>query len=150
MIVFLLVIAPALALVLAWLGWATVHENLLGWFLLLIGGAYLVGGPIYLWKHLGVLPARREETSDRSFWLIQPGFLVAILGAPLEYLYLPEILPRAIWLQMVGLVLLGVSVALHTGARLALRGQFSGHIQIQPKHQLIQSGPYRTFATLAT
>jgi protein-S-isoprenylcysteine O-methyltransferase Ste14 len=139
---FLLIMAPLMALCLAWLGFETISSNPLGWFLLFMGIAYIIGGPLYVWKWKGKPPARKEERGDRSFWLVQPGFFCAIFGAPLEYLYLPEILPRAACLQIIGLLLIGLSVVLHSWARQAIRGQFSGHLQIQPEHQLIQSGPY--------
>ena len=143
MVVFLLVFAPAFALILVWLGSQSMHTNLLGWFLILMGVAYLIGGPIYVWKRKGEAPARKEEAGDRSFWLVQPGFFFAIFGAPIEYLYLPETLPRACFMEIVGLALITVSVGLISWARQALRGQFSGHIQIQPEHKLIKNGPYK-------
>ncbi len=34
-------------------------------------------------------------------------------------------------------------IVLHSWARQAIRGQFSGHVQILPNHRLVQSGPYR-------
>lgn len=46
---FLVVCALGLAFVIAWLGWATVQTNLIGWFLLLVGGAYLIGVVIVYW-----------------------------------------------------------------------------------------------------
>jgi protein-S-isoprenylcysteine O-methyltransferase Ste14 len=140
---FLIVIAPVLALSLAWLGFATLPTNRTGWFLLFMGLAYLIGGPLYFWRRRNEPPARKEERGDLSFWLVQPGFIIAIFGAPLEYLYLPETLPRSTWMQVAGLFLVGISVVLHSWARQAIRGQFSGHLQIQPEHRLIQSGPYR-------
>jgi protein-S-isoprenylcysteine O-methyltransferase Ste14 len=142
MTTFLLVIAPLMALGLALLGVATIPANWLGWFLLFMGLAYIVGGPLYLWKRKGEPPAKKEERGDQSFWLVQPGFFIAIFGAPLEYLYLPEYLPRTSWMQVVGLVILFVSIILHSWARQAIRGQFSGHLQIQPEHKLVQNGPY--------
>jgi len=42
-IFFLVVFALGLAYVIGMLGWLTVKTNLLGWFLLLVGAAYLVG-----------------------------------------------------------------------------------------------------------
>lgn len=93
MFFFLVVVAPVLALLLAWLGFVTVSSNPLGWFLLLIGLAYAVGATIYFLKKKGETPLRKEERGDRSFWLILPGFIIAMYGAPVEFLYPPEILP---------------------------------------------------------
>jgi len=55
-----------------------------------------------LWKRKGEPPARKEERGDRSFWLVQLGFMIAIFGAPLEYLYLAELLPCPIWMPVLG------------------------------------------------
>ena len=140
---FLIVIAPVMAISLAYLGLETSHSNPSGWFLVFMGMAYAIGGPVYAWREKDKPPAQREERGDRSFWLVQPGFIIAIFGAPLEYLYLPEILPREGWIGTIGLLLVLLSVALHSSARRTIRGQFSGHLQIQPEHRLVQSGPYR-------
>jgi protein-S-isoprenylcysteine O-methyltransferase Ste14 len=140
---FLIGVAPLMALGLAYLGLATISANGMGWFLLFMGVAYTIGGPLYIWKRREEPPARKEERGDRSFWLVQPGFMITIFGAPLEYLYLADILPRPTWMPVLGWILLGASIILHSWARQAIRGQFSGHVQIQPGHQLVQSGPYR-------
>lgn len=142
MSLFLLIIVPLLALGLAYLGLTTLPTNPMGWFILLMGLSYVVGGPLYLWKRRHEPPARKEERSDRSFWLVQPGFILAVFGAPLEYLYLPQVFPHPAWLPAVGLALVFLSIALLVWARQAIRGQFSGHLQIQPEHCLIQDGPY--------
>jgi len=143
MSLFLLIMAPLMAFFLAWLGYETIPSNPLGWFLLFMGIAYVIGGPLYVWKWKGKPPARQEEKGDRSFWLIQPGFIFAIFGAPLEFLFLQEVLPRAPWMELAGLVLVGLSVVVHSWARQVIRGQFAGHLQIQQEHRLVKSGPYR-------
>lgn len=140
---FLLIAAPVLAAGLAGLGILALKTNLLGWFLLFMGVSYIVGGPLYVWKRRAEPPARQEEHGDRSFWLIQPGFILAVFGAPLEYLFLPAVLPRLLWMQLLGLLLIVAGVFLLSWARRVIRGQFSGHMRIQEDHQLIQSGPYR-------
>lgn len=48
-IFFLIVLALGLAFVIGLLGWVTVKTNLLGWFMLLIGAAYLIGTVIVHW-----------------------------------------------------------------------------------------------------
>jgi protein-S-isoprenylcysteine O-methyltransferase Ste14 len=143
MVFFLIVIAPVLALCLAYLGFATLSANSLGYFLLLMGLSYVVGGPLYAWKWKARPPARKEERGDRSFWLVQPGFIIAIYGAPLEWLFLPDTLPRTLGMQIAGWLLLSAAIGLLVWARKALAGKFSGHVQIQPDHSLVQSGPYR-------
>lgn len=139
---FLLFFTPLLAFGLAWLGFLTLKTNLLGWFLLFTGVAYIIGGPLYVWKRKGEPPARQEEHGDRSFWLIQPGFVLAVFGAPLEYLLVTALLPRLPWMQFAGLLIVIVGVFLISWARRVIQGQFSGHLRIQEGHQLVQSGPY--------
>ncbi|MBE3068100.1 MAG: hypothetical protein IMZ73_11855, partial [Chloroflexi bacterium] len=46
-ILFMLVVAPVLAICLALLGLETLGSNILGWFLLVLGIAYPAGGVIY-------------------------------------------------------------------------------------------------------
>ena len=73
-ILFLLVVAPVLAIFLALLGLETLGSNFLGWFLLVFGIAYPAGGVIYFflrrepfWKPAGRGETVTEEKGDRSF-----------------------------------------------------------------------------------
>ena len=147
---FLMIIAPAFSISLGLLGLETLDANILGWFLLVLGIAYPAGSVIYYFIHRGpfwISPrnskATREEKGDRSFWLILPGFLVVFFASPLEWMYLPAVLPRAFWMQIAGLVLILAAVVLRIWARAQLRGLYSGHVEVQADHRLIQSGPYR-------
>jgi protein-S-isoprenylcysteine O-methyltransferase Ste14 len=149
-ILFLLIIAPALALYLALIGLETTGSNLVGWFLLLLGIAYPVGGVIYyflrhepFWKASGDRKPSREERGDASFWLILPGFIIAFLAPPHEWIFMNAVLPRTICMQIGGLVLILLAVALLIWARAHIRGQYSGHVEVQKEHHLITSGPYR-------
>jgi protein-S-isoprenylcysteine O-methyltransferase Ste14 len=146
--IFLTVFAPLLALSLAYLGLITIPLNSTGWFLVLMGLAYLIGLPVYLWKNktedlFGTSRAVKVEGQNKSFWLVQPGFVLAIYGAPLEYLLLPAVLPRLQMMQAAGWILLAASILLFIWARRALYGQFSGHLQVQEGHRLVTGGPYR-------
>jgi protein-S-isoprenylcysteine O-methyltransferase Ste14 len=149
-VLFLMILAPALALCLALLGLDTLRENILGWFLLVFGIAYPAGAVIYyfirrepFWKSAGRGEAAREEKGDRSFWLILPGFLAVFFAPPLEWMYLPGILPRTLWMQIAGLTLILVAVVLRIWARAQIRGLYSGHVEVQADHLLVQGGPYR-------
>jgi len=149
-IFFLMVVAPALSICLALLGLETLRGNILGWFLLVFGIAYPAGGAIYyfirrepFWKASGDGKAAREETGDHSFWLILPGFLVVFFASPLEWIYLPGLMPRILWMQIAGLALILSAVALRVWTRSHIRGQYSGHVEVQAGHRLVQSGPYR-------
>lgn len=148
-ILFLLLVAPVLSFCLALLGLETSNRNILGWFLLVFGIAYPAGGVIYyfirrepFWNSAGRGIAKSEEISDRSFWAILPGFLIVFFAPPLEEMYLRAVLPRNFWMQITGLVLILAAITLHVWARAHLRGQYSGHVEVQTGHTLVQTGPY--------
>lgn len=147
---FLLVLAPALGLLLALLGYETLEKNFLGWLLLAVGVFYTAGMIIYTWilKQPFWQPKTdsktvSEEKGDRSFWLILPGMLIAFFAPPLEYIYFPEFLPRTIWMEVIGLIFIVIALLLRFWTRAAAGEQYSGHVQVTEKHQLVQSGPYR-------
>jgi protein-S-isoprenylcysteine O-methyltransferase Ste14 len=149
-VLFLIIIAPALSIFLALLGLETLGRNFLGWFLLVLGIAYPAGGIIYyfirhepFWKSAQAGGKTYEETGDRSFWLILPGFLVVFFASPLEWQYLPGLMPRLPWMPAIGLGLILAAVALRVWVRANLRGQYSGHVEVLVEHRLVQSGPYR-------
>jgi protein-S-isoprenylcysteine O-methyltransferase Ste14 len=146
---FLLVVAPALSIFLALLGLETLRQNLLGWFLLIMGIAYPAGGVIFYFirrepfiKMLRGAESVVEEKTDLSFWAILPGFLAVFFAPPLEWFYLPPVLPRSLLIQIAGLVFILASLVLRVWARAHIRGLYTGHVQIQKDHQLVQSGPY--------
>ena len=142
----ILLISSAYLLVcaLGYLGFATYRANLTGWFLILTALAYGLGGPFLLWSNMKRDGVVRQERQDRSFWLILPGFLVVFYASPLEYFYITEIpyLARTTWMQLAGLALIVASLLLFGWARFALKGMYSGRIQVQTGHILIQNGPY--------
>ena len=147
---FLMIIAPAFSILLSLLGLETLSANKLGWFLLVFGVAYPAGGIIHyfiqrepFWKSARTSEISREENGDRSFWFILPGFLAVFFAPPLEWMYMSAILPRNLWLQISGLVLVVFGMALLVWARSHIRGLYSGHVAIQSDHHLVQSGPYR-------
>lgn len=149
-VLFLLIIAPALALCLGLIGLETLSDNILGWFLLVFGIAYPVGGVIYyfirhepFWKSTDGGKTAKEEKKDNSFWAILPGFLVVFFAPPLEWMYLPAVLPRVTWLQITGLILILTAIALRIWARAHIRGLYSSHVEVLSTHRLVQSGPYR-------
>jgi protein-S-isoprenylcysteine O-methyltransferase Ste14 len=148
-ILFMLVVAPVLAICLALLGLETLGSNFLSWFLLVFGVAYPAGGVIYyfirrepFWNPVDRGEVSREEEGDRSFWAILPGFLVVFFAPPLEWMYLPVVLPRTLWMQIAGLVLILAAMVLRIWVRAHLRGLYSGHVEVQVGHRLVQSGPY--------
>jgi protein-S-isoprenylcysteine O-methyltransferase Ste14 len=141
--VVLLVIGSPLAVLLGCLGVETSSRNLLGWFLILVGVGYGAGSVITLWIKGDRGPILREETGDRSFWLIIPGFVAALFGPPLEYVYLSGVLPRGAAMQVAGLAIIGTGLLLRIWTRFSLREQYTGQVQVSVQHRLIQTGPYR-------
>jgi len=100
------------AVICACLGLETKHSNHLGWALLFIGTAFTMIACIYL----GSLFNSSEEkwqSQDHSLWLPCIGTLMIGLVTPLEYLYLPETLPRNDYFQDVGLILIAGGLAFY-------------------------------------
>jgi protein-S-isoprenylcysteine O-methyltransferase Ste14 len=148
--IFLLVIAPLLALLLAWLGVETLPVNPLGWFLLLIGVVYVAGMLIVFgvrrqrfWESSLAGTPTHEERGDRSFWFFSLGMGAAFFLSPLEYKYLPASLPRSVWMAYAGVVLVTLGIALFVWARRLLGKNYSGHVSMKTGQPLVQSGPYR-------
>ncbi len=144
---FLLIPGNLLALVLACLGVQCLSTNLLGWFILLFGVAYMAGAAIFLWPRnaailAGAGNAVQEEAGDRSFWLILPGFVAVFFASPLEYLYLGGETRANIYLQVAGLALILASFVLRIWTRGVLKAQYTGHIQVAAGAQMQTSGPY--------
>ena len=138
---FLMIVAPALAILLALLGLETLRANLLGWFLLLFGIAFAAGGLIYyfirrepFWKSIEGGKTAAEEKGDRSFWLILPGFLAVFFAPPVELMYW-HVLPNPLWIQITGLALILTALALRLWARAHIRGLYSGHVEVQERTQ---------------
>lgn len=145
---FLLVPGNALALILTCLGVDILRTNLLGWFLLLLGVAYMVGGAIFLWPKNAPLVSRsdqaaRDEAGDRSFWLVLPGFLVVFFGSPLEYIYLDSMERTSLVTQIAAWALILSGMALRIWTRLTLKNQYTGHVQVLKGQPLQTGGPYR-------
>jgi hypothetical protein len=99
-------------LITACLGLETRHSNHLGWALLLAGTGFTTIGCL----SLGVLflqDATAEQHADRTLWLPCLAALVISLITPLEYLYLPNVLPRSDHAQDIGLILFAGGLAFY-------------------------------------
>ena len=148
--IFLLIVAPGLAILLVFLGIETLRTNILGWFVLLIGIVYTVGIAIdayvrkdEFWGAKQSGDNLQEERGDRSFWPIALGIMAAFFLSPVEYLYFATFQLRNAWMESidVGLVLLGS--ILFIWARRTLGRHYSGHVSVKKEQELVQSGPYR-------
>ena len=147
---FLLGVAPILAMLLALLGVATLPTNPLGWFLLLVGVAYTAGVIIVyfirkdrFWESALGGATTHEERGDRSLLFITLGISAAFYLSPVEYLYLSAVLPRNAWMSFSGVGLVVLGIALFVWARRALGKSYSGHVSVKTGQTLVQSGPYR-------
>ena len=148
--IFLLIVAPGLAILLALLGLETLRSNLLGWFLFLTGIVYTAGIVIdayvrkeEFWESKQRDENYQEERGDRSFWPIALGIMAAFFLSPIEYLYFAIIQIHTLWTEAisVGLVILGS--ILFVWARRTLGRHYSGHVSVKKEQKLVQSGPYR-------
>ncbi len=88
----------------ACLGIETQHSNHLGWALLLTGTAFTMIGCIYLGGSI-IQTGRKQPLHDRSLWLPCLGIMIISLVTPLEYIFLPPVLPRSDQAQDIGLIL---------------------------------------------
>jgi protein-S-isoprenylcysteine O-methyltransferase Ste14 len=134
----LLILGAMLALTLANLGLETIRENWLGGVLIFVGFATIVGGAIYPWATQGEVNIR-EGLSHPSLWWLAPGLVAVFLVPPLEYLYLAEIIPRGLAMQLTGLAFILAGLALCIWMRSTLKRM--GYRKAG--RRLIQSGPYR-------
>jgi len=147
--IFLLIVAPGLAVLLALLGLETLHSNILGWFLLLTGIVYIAGIAIdyyvrkeEFWESGYDGSYQLEERSDHSFWLIAFGILAVFYLSPLEYLYFASFQPRNVWIEAIGVELVLLGGILFFWVRQTLGKQYSGHVSVKKEQELVQSGPY--------
>jgi len=141
--IFLLIVGNALAILLALLALETTPTNFLGWFLLAISIAYGAGGVIYLWRSRDEEGATRTETGNRSFWWIIPGFVAIFFAPPLEFLFLPALLPRNLVMELAGLVIILLGLTFRIWTRLTIGGMYSGYLRVKVGHVLVTDGPYR-------
>lgn len=149
-IYFLVFITLGMAIFLAWLGWATLPANLLGWFLLITGLAYFFGVIVVYWvRRIQFWAPRaggqvvRQEKEDVSFWFIVFGMIGAFYLPPIEYLVSDGLLARDFWVQLLGLLLIVLGAGLFIGARRVLGKFYSGHVSVVESQSLVTDGPYR-------
>lgn len=141
-------IAPGLGIILGLLGIATLHANVLGWFLFLGGVGYAAGRVIrdYLQGEdtrelQPKTPRPRSEAGPQGSWLVPAGVLAVAIVSPLEFLYFDSAL-----LQTDALEAAGAALAALGGGLLLWERTSAGRI-LPRAHPLespaARSGPYR-------
>ena len=147
---FLVIVAPILALLLAWLGFLSIATNPIGWFLLLVGVVYSGGILIAFAVRRGRLwdsgfdeSYSKEERGDRSFWFIAIGMSAVFYLSPIEYLYFGEKLRPTSWTEVGGMALILLGIALFVWAHRTLGQGYTGHASVKEDQTLVQAGPYR-------
>jgi protein-S-isoprenylcysteine O-methyltransferase Ste14 len=145
---FLLVFAGAgSALLLTCLGLATYQRNPLGWFLIFAGIGYCFGGAIYLAielrRKMDISKTFIAQNGDWTTWLLTPGFLGILFGSALDYLFLPEWLPRTNSMVTAGVVIVVLGFGLRLWVRKAMGSAYSGRLQVNEDQTMVVKGPYR-------
>ena len=124
------------------LGWLVLPENLLGGFVIFAGLIYCIGGGLFL--ALGRAPQQvlMTPSSDRTILYLAPGALLVLLGAPLEYHFLPQTLLHSPLMQWLGTLILVLGFSIRLWTRRTLKEDYQGNLQVHPDQSLITGGPY--------
>jgi len=148
--IFLLVIVPILAVLLAYLGFRTTFTNPIGWFLFLTGLIFAVGTVMVaglrrklIWESSVEGTTTQEEHGDRSFWLLTISIAVAFFLPPIEFLFFKSDINQSVWIITFGIGLIVVGSILFVWARRTLRQAYSGHLSVKTNQILVRDGPYR-------
>lgn len=147
--VFLMIVTPPLAVMLAVMGLQTLPTYPVAWFLFICGLTYtpalvisrFVRGKQF-WEPRQESPIQAEEKGDLSFWLITAGMSGVVFMPPLEVLVFPLGMPMNGWTRFGGLAVLFLGCIVFGWARRVLRKSYSGHLTVSEAQELVQSGPY--------
>lgn len=123
------------------LGWLVLPENFLGGFVIFAGLMYSIGGGLFL--ALGRAPQQTlmAPFSDRTILYLAPGALLVLLGAPLEYHFLPQTLLHSPLMQWLGTLILVLGFSIRLWTRRTLKEDYQGNLQVHPDQWL--PGLYR-------
>jgi protein-S-isoprenylcysteine O-methyltransferase len=112
-----------------------------------LGAIYLAlwlvwGLSIALLRQRGVISS--YDNSQKVVGGILAAILVVlVIVPPWEYSHFVGPIPRDGFLAWSGLFLFALGIVVQSAAMWTLHGLFTGHLGIQPDHQLVTSGPYR-------
>lgn len=126
----------------AYLGWLALPVNFLGALVMFAGLCYCMGGGLFLAFGRAPQPMPSTLSSDHTLLVLAPGALLVLLAAPLEYRFLPQVLPRGGWMIWLGTAILLFGLSIRIWTRLVLKEDYQGNLQVQPCQQLVTSGPY--------
>ena len=102
-------------------------------------------GAIWLLWAIWIKKAERRESHATHFvhsGLVAVGFLLMFSDVQVGWLHL-RLLPRAFWLEALGIGVTLAGFAFATWARIHLGRNWSSSVTSRVQHELIRSGPYR-------
>jgi len=90
---------------------------------------------------------KRQASGSGRSWDFTFFIFVAVAVLVLQPVILPQISFRTsqlwgLWLQFLGVIVILVSLALHIWSRFHLQQFYAERVEVQPEHQVINSGPY--------
>lgn len=90
---------------------------------------------------------KRQASGSGRSWDFTFFIFVAVALLVLQPVILPQISFRTsqlwgLWLQFLGVIVILVSLALHIWSRVHLQQFYAERVEVQPEHQVINSGPY--------
>jgi protein-S-isoprenylcysteine O-methyltransferase Ste14 len=88
---------------------------------------------------------RRESISSRlSYTLVTfAAFFVMFSDVTAQGWMHTRILPRDLWIQILGLIITVAGLGFAVWARVYLGGNWSGSVTVKVNHELVRTGPYR-------
>ena len=151
---FRMVAGPAFGLLLACLGLETLKDNALGWFLLALGTGYPAGEILaYLNRRQALRDPGQsrppEFPNGRQYAATIPGILLILFAPPIEWLYLPPLVPRTPSMENAGISLLLSGMALLTAIGLYARRLPSAQSMARASRQRVPLGAHRVIRLAA-
>lgn len=114
--------------------------------MLICGYLWIAFGVLWLVWALRVKPAQvRESLGSRFSHIIAAvaAFYAMFSGdVPLGWMHI-RIIPRELWIEVLGIALTVAGMAFAIWARAYLGGNWSSNVTVKVDHQLVRTGPYR-------
>jgi protein-S-isoprenylcysteine O-methyltransferase len=90
---------------------------------------------------------KRQASGSGRAWDFTFFIFVIVAVLVLQPVLLPSLSfkttePWGLWMQMLGVIAVVVSLALHFWSRVHLQHYYAERVEVQPEHQVIRTGPY--------